>query len=114
MCMYWPGGIKISCLIGLLKSIQSDLLKAPLEHAAFDGDSSKVSTPSKENHNPVTNNHYNSSIISEQQSVKQKNVNNTTEKDEIASAILIAIIRTKATGQNGYSFAHIAPNFVLW
>jgi hypothetical protein len=49
---------------------------------------SKVSTPSKENHNPVTNNHYNS-IISEQQNVKQKNVNNTTEKDEIASAISI-------------------------
>ena len=71
------------------QAIQSDLLKAPLEHAAFDGDSSKVSTPSKENHNPVTNNHYNSSIISEQQNVKQKNVNNTTEKNEIASAISI-------------------------
>ena len=68
------------------QAIQSDLLKAPLEHAAFDGDSSKVSTPSKENHNPVTNNHYNSSIISEQQNVTQKNVNNTTEKNEIASA----------------------------
>ncbi|MGC2573640.1 MAG: helicase C-terminal domain-containing protein [Candidatus Nitrosopolaris sp.] len=71
------------------QAIQSDLLKAPLEHAAFDGDSSKVSTPSKENHNnPVTNNHYNSSIISEQQNVKQKNVNNTTEKN-VASAIPI-------------------------
>jgi hypothetical protein len=66
------------------QAIQSDLLKAPLEHAAFDGDSSKVSTPSKENHNPVTNNHYNPSIISEQQ-----NVNNTMEKDEIAYAIPI-------------------------
>ena len=66
------------------QAIQSDLLKAPLEHAAFDGDSSKVSTPSKENHNnPVTNNHYNSSIISE----RTQN-NNTTEKTEIASAIL--------------------------
>jgi hypothetical protein len=67
------------------QAIKSDLLKASLEHAAFDGYSSKVSTP-KENHNPVTNNHYNSSIISEQQNVKQKNVNNTTE---IASAIPI-------------------------
>ena len=66
------------------QAIQSDLLKAPLEHAAFDGDSSKVSTPSKENHNPVTNNHYNSSIISE----RTQN-NNTTEKNEIASAIPI-------------------------
>ena len=65
------------------QAIQSDLLKVPLEHAAFDGDSSKVSTPSKENHNPVTNNHYNSSIISE----RTQN-NNTTEKNEIPSAIL--------------------------
>ncbi|MGA9152110.1 MAG: hypothetical protein WBZ36_16155 [Candidatus Nitrosopolaris sp.] len=86
-----------------------DLLKARLGHGVSDSDSSKVLTP-KENHNPVTNNHYNSSIISEQQNVKQKNVNNTTEKNEIASAIrhghqrlspiLIAIIKTKATGQN--------------
>jgi hypothetical protein len=46
-----------------------------------------VLTPPKENrNNPVTNNHYNSSIISEQQNVKQKNVNNTMEKNEIASA----------------------------
>lgn len=71
------------------QSIQSDLIEAPLEHAAFDSDSSKVSTPSKENHNRVANNHYNSSIISEQQNVKQKNVNNATEKNEIASAIPI-------------------------
>ncbi|MFZ0221040.1 MAG: hypothetical protein WAM42_05015 [Candidatus Nitrosopolaris sp.] len=41
-----------------------------------------MSTPSKENHNPVTNN---SSIISE----RTQN-NNTTEKNEIASAILTA------------------------
>ena len=68
------------------QAIQSDLLKASLEHAASDGDSSKVLTPPKENPNPVTNNHYNSSIISEQQNVKQKNVNNTTEKNENASA----------------------------
>ena len=52
-----------------------------LEHGV--SDSSKVPTPSKENHNPVTNNHYNSSIISE----RTQN-NNTTEKNEIASAIL--------------------------
>ena len=42
-----------------------------------------IPTPSKENHNPVTNNHYNSSIISE----RTQN-NNTTEKNEITSAIL--------------------------
>jgi hypothetical protein len=42
-----------------------------------------VSTPSKENHNPVTNNHYNSSIISE----RTQN-NNTTEKN-VVSAIPI-------------------------
>jgi hypothetical protein len=46
-----------------------------------------VLTPPKENrNNPVTNN--NSSIISEQQNVKQKNVNNTTEKN-VTSAIPI-------------------------
>jgi hypothetical protein len=71
------------------QAIESDLLKAPLEHAAFDGDSSKMLTPPRENrNNPVANNHYNSSIISEQQNVKQKNVNNTTEKN-VASAIQI-------------------------
>jgi hypothetical protein len=48
-----------------------------------------VLTRKENRNNPVTNNHYNSSIISEQQNVKQKNVNNTTEKDEIASAIPI-------------------------
>ena len=63
---------------GFTQAIQSDLLKAPLEHAAFDGDSSKVSTPSKENHNPVTNNYYNSPIISE-----QTLNNNTIEKSKI-------------------------------
>ena len=26
---------------------------------------------------------------------------------------VIAIIKTKATGQNGHSFAHIAPNLVF-
>jgi hypothetical protein len=41
-----------------------------------------VLTSPEENHNPVTNNHYNTSIISEQ-TLKQ-NVN-TTEKNEIAS-----------------------------
>ena len=66
------------------QAIQSDLLKAPLEHAAFDGDSSKVSSPSKENHNPVTNNHYNSPIISE-----QTQNNNTTEKSKISFYIPI-------------------------
>ena len=40
-------------------------------------------TTSKENHNAVINNHYNPPIISEQ-TLKQ-NVNNTTEKNEIAS-----------------------------
>ena len=71
------------------QAIQSSRLKARLGHGVPDSDSSKVLTPPKENHNPVTNNHYNSSIISEQQNVKQKNVNNTTEKNEIASAIPI-------------------------
>ena len=66
------------------QAIQSDLLKASLEHAAFDGDSSKVLTPKENRNNPVTNNHYNSSIISE----RTQN-NNTTEKNEIASAIPI-------------------------
>jgi hypothetical protein len=49
---------------------------APSGHAAYD--SSKVLTPSKENHNPHINNHYNSSIVSEQ-TLKQ-NVIDTTEK----------------------------------
>ena len=72
------------------QAIQSSRLKARLGHGISDSDSSKVLTPPKENrNNPVTNNHYNSSIISEQQNVKQKNVNNTTEKNEIASAIPI-------------------------
>ena len=67
------------------QAIQSSRLKARLGHGVSDSESSKVLTPPKENrNNPVTNNHYNSSIISEQQ-----NVNNTTEKDEIASVIPI-------------------------
>jgi hypothetical protein len=64
-------------------AIQSSRLKARLGHGVSDSDSSKVLTPPKENHIPVTNNHYNSSIISE----RIQN-NNTTEKNEIASAIL--------------------------
>ena len=52
----------------------------PLGHGVSDSDSSKVLTPPRENHNPVTNN---SSIISE----RTQN-NNTTEKNEIVSAIL--------------------------
>jgi hypothetical protein len=68
------------------QAIQSRL-KARLGHGVSDSDSSQVLTP-KENRNPVTNNHYNSSIISEQLNVKQI-VNNTTEKNEIASAIPI-------------------------
>ncbi|MGA9153676.1 MAG: hypothetical protein WBZ36_24100, partial [Candidatus Nitrosopolaris sp.] len=66
------------------QAIQSDLLKAPLEHAAFDGDSSKVSTPSEENHNQVRNNYYNSPIISE-----QTLNNNTPEKSKISFYIAI-------------------------
>jgi Helicase C-terminal domain len=66
------------------QAIQSSRLKARLGHGVSDSDSSKVLTPPKENHNPITNNHYNSSIISE----RTQN-NNTTEKNEIASAISI-------------------------
>ena len=62
------------------EAIQPGLLEAPLGHRAF-VNSSKVLTP----HNPnvVINNHYTPSIISEQ-TIKQ-NVDNTTEKSEIAS-----------------------------
>ncbi|MFY9797298.1 MAG: hypothetical protein WAJ93_16560, partial [Candidatus Nitrosopolaris sp.] len=69
---------------------------------------------SKENHNPVTNN---SSIISE----RTQN-NNTTEKNEIASAILtaqsdpsvfLAMIKTKTTDKNSCSFVAIAQNLKL-
>jgi hypothetical protein len=66
-----------------IQAIQSSRLKARLGHGVSD---SQVLTPKENHNNPVTNNHYNSSIISEQQNVKQKNVNNKTEKDEIASA----------------------------
>ena len=69
------------------QAIQSSRLKARLGHGVSDSDSSKVLTPKENRNNQVANNHYNSSIISEQQNVKQKNVNNTTEK--IASAIPI-------------------------
>ena len=69
------------------QAIQSSRLKARLGHGVSDSDSSKALTPKENRNNPVTNNHYNSSIISEQHNVKQKNVNNTTEKNEIASPI---------------------------
>jgi ATP-dependent DNA helicase DinG len=67
------------------QAVQPGLLKATLGHVSLDSDSSKVLTPFKENHNPVTSNHHNPSfhLISEQ-TLKQ-NVNNTTEKNEIAS-----------------------------
>ena len=68
-----------------IQAIQPSLLDAPLGHGAFDN-SSKVLTTSKENHNAVIKNQYNPSIISEQ-TLKQKV--NTTEKNEIASTIII-------------------------
>ena len=65
------------------QAVQPGLLEARLGHAAF-VNSSKVLTP----HNAVVNNHYNSSIISEQ--TQKQNVNNTmAEKNEIASTASI-------------------------
>jgi hypothetical protein len=69
------------------QAIQPDLSEVSLGHAAPDNDNSKV--PSKENHNLVTNNHHNSSTISEQ-TLKQSMNNAAIEKSKIAStAILI-------------------------
>jgi hypothetical protein len=63
-----------------IQAIQRDLLGL-----ASDSDSSKVFTPFKENHNPVTNNHY-ASCRTEQ----TQNVNNTTaEKNEVVSTTSI-------------------------
>jgi Helicase C-terminal domain len=69
------------------QAVQPGLLEARLAHAAF-VNSSKVLTSSKENHNLVTNNHYNSYINSEQ-TLKQNVDNTAAEKNEIASTTSI-------------------------
>jgi hypothetical protein len=80
-----------------IQAIQANL-KAPLGQTPLE--TVNVSTPSKEDHNAVMNNHYNPSIISEE-TLKQ-NVN-TTEKNEIASTTSIKMPSGTLTSLDCYN-----------